>query len=73
MLQIKTINKIAQKADLKLVKGNHHFMWIGTSIPASIKLMELPTSAVFVERVNDLTLPEWLTELEAVSLEKIEK
>ncbi len=73
MLQIRTINKIANKFDFKLIKCKGYFEWIPMSIPSAIKTAELPTCAVFAERVNDLTLTEWLTELEAVSLEKIEK
>lgn len=73
MLQVRTINKYAKKANLRLVKRNHHFIWVGTTVESAKKLMELPTNAVFAEHVNDLTLDEWLTELSTVSLKKVKK
>jgi len=68
MLQIRTINKIAASSNLRLVKRRNCFQWIGTSMDSATHLMELPTTAVFAERVNDLTLQDWLGELSEVSL-----
>ncbi len=67
-LSLRTINNVAKDRNLQLVKGAGYFYWIGTSLPVAEGLMRLPTTAVYVYKINDLDFGGWLDEMNDVLL-----
>lgn len=65
-LTLRTINNTAKDYHLQLAKGDGYFYWVGTSLSVAEHLMKLPTTAVFVCKINDLNFDGWLHEMNDV-------
>lgn len=63
MAQLKTVNKAIAKLGLELVKGEGYFYFDGEDD----RLFALKTTSVYVPRVSDLTLAQWIEEAEDVA------
>ena len=64
-MQLRTINKaIASKGiDVELVKGDGYFYFVGEAVENA------DTSSVMVFRLNDLTMDQWMEELDSIIAE----
>lgn len=64
-MQLRTINKaIASKGiAVELVKGDGYFYFVGEAVENA------DTSSVMVFRLNDLTLDQWMEELDSIIAE----
>lgn len=64
MITRTTVNKaIAHLGDIKLVKGSGYFYFVGDSVNVS-------ASGVYVYRLNELPLEQWIEEAKA-ALEEV--
>lgn len=66
-MTIASLNKIAKKDNLKLVKGvKDYFYWIGLDEETGLKLAGLYSTSVLVARFKHLSFDQWLQELENI-------
>lgn len=59
-ITVQTVNKIAKEFDFELVKGDGYFYWISDRWELD---RYLDTTAVYVYKINDLSLTEWIVDL----------
>lgn len=73
MSNLKSLNAIAKKDDLKLVKGKGYFYWIGLTDEMHQKCFQVSTTSVYVYAFKHLSFEQWLEEFEKIKKEIIER
>lgn len=73
MPNIRSLNAIARKDDLVLIKGEGYFYWWGLTTEMMNKCALLETTSVYVYRFSHLPYERWLEELEVFKKQLQEK
>lgn len=63
MLTLKKVNQLAKAYNLELVKGNGYFYFISNDID----LYKLSSTSVYVNNINQLSILEWVNEMENIN------
>lgn len=71
-LSLKKVNAAIKSkfSDVELVKGAGYFYLVGTTEEMDKKLCQLQSTSIYVYRLNELTLDQWLDDVKGI-IEKI--
>ena len=73
MANLKSLNTVASKYQLVLVKGEGYYYWCGLDDDIQNKLSSLFTTSVYIYKFSQLPFDRWLDELEMIKKQLTEQ
>ncbi len=69
MFTIHSLNKITKELNIKLVRGEGYFYWVGLTDDMSLKIASLHQNNVSVFRFTHLSEEQWKSEIDYIKLQ----